>query len=140
MTPGSEGPLAGIRVLEFASFIAGPYAGQLLADLGADVVKVESPEGGDPFRTFADSSYGPHFLAYNRNKRSVTVDLRSARGLEIARRLVRHCDVLVENSRPGVMHRLGFGYTTVSEWNPRIIYCSISGFGQDGPAAHRPAY
>lgn len=140
METAQAGPLQGIRVVEVASFIAGPYAGQLLADLGAEVVKVESPNGGDPFRSFAGSTYAPHFLAYNRNKRSVAVDLRSERGTEVVRRLVERADVLLENSRPGVMDRLGLGYDTVRGWNPRIVYCSVSGFGKDGPAADRPVY
>lgn len=135
-----HGPLHGVRVVEIASFIAGPYAGQLLADLGADVVKVESPSGGDPFRTFARGTYAPHFLAYNRNKRSVALDLRSGEGSEAVRRLLERADVLVENSRPGVMERLGLGYDAVRAWNPRIVYCSVSGFGKDGPAADRPVY
>lgn len=139
-TAQGGGPLRGIRVVEVASFIAGPYAGQLLADLGAEVVKVESPSGGDPFRTFAGSTYAPHFLAYNRNKRSVAVDLRSERGTEVMRRLVERADVLLENFRPGVMDRLGLGYDTVQGWNRRIVYCSVSGFGRDGPAADRPVY
>ncbi len=136
----SSGPLAGIRVVELASFIAGPYAGQLLADLGAEVVKIEAADGGDPFRSFAGGHYGPHFVAYNRNKRSVVLDLHSDLGKEAVRRLVTGCDVLVENSRPGVMERLGLGYPTVRQWNERIIYCSVSGFGQDGPDARRPVY
>jgi crotonobetainyl-CoA:carnitine CoA-transferase CaiB-like acyl-CoA transferase len=129
-----------VRVVEFASFIAGPYAGQLLADLGAEVVKVEHPDGGDPFRAFAGGGYGPHFLAYNRNKRSVVLDVRTEDGQRVVRRLLADADVLVENSRPGVMARLGLGYDTVHSWNERLIYCSVSGFGQDGPAAHRPVY
>lgn len=139
-TTQARGPLTGIRVVEIASFIAGPYAGQLLADLGAEVVKVESPSGGDPFRSFAGGSYAPHFLAYNRNKRSVAVDLRSEHGATVARALVERADVLLENSRPGVMDRLGLDYETVRGWNPRLVYCSVSGFGQDGPAAERPVY
>jgi len=136
----ASGPLAGVRVVELASFIAGPYAGQLLADLGADVVKVEAPDGGDPFRSFAGGAYSPHFIAYNRNKRSVLLDLRDDAGREAVRRLVSRADVLVENSRPGVMARLGLGYDAVREWNDRIVYCSVSGFGQGGPDAQRPVY
>jgi crotonobetainyl-CoA:carnitine CoA-transferase CaiB-like acyl-CoA transferase len=138
--PPGQGPLAGLRVVELASFIAGPYAGQLLADLGADVVKIEIPEGGDPFRAFAGGGYGPHFLAYNRNKRSIALDVRDDVGRRAVRRLLEDADVLVENSRPGVMDRLGLGYDTVRSWNERLIYCSVTGFGQDGPDAHRPVY
>jgi crotonobetainyl-CoA:carnitine CoA-transferase CaiB-like acyl-CoA transferase len=134
------GPLAGLRVVESASFITGPYCGQLLADLGADVIKVESPVGGDPFRSFAGSLYAPHFVAYNRNKRSVTVDLRDAGGQRIMRKLLARADVFVENFRPGVMDRLGFGYERVREWNRRLVYCSISGMGRSGPYVERPAY
>lgn len=133
-------PLSGVRVVESASFITGPYCAQLLADLGADVVKVEAPDRGDPFRSFAGSLYSPHFTAYNRNKRSVALDLRSERGTLAMRKLLARADVLVENYRPGVMDRLGFGYETVRESNPRLIYCSISGMGRSGPYVERPAY
>jgi crotonobetainyl-CoA:carnitine CoA-transferase CaiB-like acyl-CoA transferase len=136
----ARGPLAGIRVVELASFIAGPYAGQLLADLGAEVIKVEAPDGGDPFRSFAGGSYSPHFIAYNRSKRSVALDIREDVGREAIRRLVTRADVLLENYRPGVMDRLGFGYDTAREWNDQLVYCSVSGFGQQGPDAQRPVY
>ena len=135
-----KGPLVGVRVVEAASFITGPYSGQLLADLGAGVIKVESPDGGDPFRSFAGSLYAPHFIAFNRNKRSLALDLRSERGKRVMRKLLERADVFVENYRPGVMDRLGFGYETVREWNPRLIYCSISGMGRSGPYVERPAY
>lgn len=134
------GPLTGVRVVELASFIAGPYAGQLLADLGAEVVKVEAPDGGDPFRSFAGGSYSPHFIAYNRGKRSVALDIRDDLGREAIRRLVTRADVLLENYRPGVLDRLGFGYDTVRQWNDQLVYCSVSGFGQEGPDAQRPVY
>lgn len=134
------GPLGGVRVVESASFITGPYCGQLLADLGADVIKVESPEGGDPFRSFAGTLYSPHFIAYNRNKRSIALDLRSVPGKQAMRKLLERADVFVENFRPGVMERLGFGYDTVREWNPRLVYSSISGMGRTGPYVERPAY
>jgi crotonobetainyl-CoA:carnitine CoA-transferase CaiB-like acyl-CoA transferase len=135
-----KGPLAGIRVVESASFITGPYCGQLLADLGADVIKVEAPDGGDPFRSFAGSLYSPHFIAFNRNKRSLTLDLRTDRGKLVMRRLLEGADVFLENYRPGVVERLGLDYPTVRAWNPRVIYCSISGMGQSGPYVHRPTY
>jgi crotonobetainyl-CoA:carnitine CoA-transferase CaiB-like acyl-CoA transferase len=136
----ADGPLAGLRVVELANFIAGPYAGQLLADLGAEVIKVEPPDGGDPFRSFAGGTYSPHFIAFNRNKRSLAIDIREDAGREVMQRLLTTADVLVENSRPGVMGRLGLGYAQASAWNPRLVYCSVSGFGQDGPAAKRPVY
>ena len=138
--PAADGPLAGLRVVELANFIAGPYAGQLLADLGADVIKVEPPDGGDPFRSFAGGTYSPHFIAFNRNKRSVAINIREEAGQDAMRRLLTTADVLVENSRPGVMERLGLGYAQAGHWNPRLVYCSVSGFGQDGPAAKRPVY
>jgi crotonobetainyl-CoA:carnitine CoA-transferase CaiB-like acyl-CoA transferase len=134
------GPLAGLRVVESASFITGPYCGQLLADLGADVIKVESPDGGDPFRSFAGSLYAPHFVAFNRNKRSLSLDLRSERGTVVMQKLLERADVFIENFRPGVMDRLGFGYERVREWNRRLIYCSISGTGRSGPYVERPSY
>ena len=127
-------------MVELATFIAGPFAGQLLADMGADVIKVEQPGTGDPFRAFAGGLYGPHFVAYNRNKRSLAVDIRSESGSLIIRPLLERADVLLENFRPGVMARAGLGYDTVREWNPRLIYCSVSGFGQSGPYRDRPSY
>ncbi len=137
---GSDGPLRGMRVVELATFIAGPFAGQLLADMGADVVKVEQPGQGDPFRNFAGGLYGPHFVAYNRNKRSIAVDTRPDAGKQIVRRLLERADVFLENFRPGVMARMGLDYHTVREWNPRLIYCSVTGFGQSGPYRDRPSY
>lgn len=134
------GPLAGARVIEAASFITGPYAGQLLADLGADVVKVEEPRGGDPFRSWGKGLYSPHFIAYNRSKRSVTLDLKTEAGLDVLHRLAGRADVLIENFRPGVADRLGFGFQRLRELNPRLIYCSISGLGQSGPYVKRPTY
>ncbi|TAN26587.1 MAG: CoA transferase [Actinomycetota bacterium] len=129
-----------MKVVEIASFIAGPYAGQLLADLGADVVKVEPPGKGDPFRAFAGQNYSPNFVGYNRNKRSIEADIRSEAGQEIVRGLVQRSDVLVENFRPGVMRRFGLDYPAMRRLRPQIIYCSVSGFGQDGPSAGRPVY
>ncbi len=134
------GPLQGVRVLETASFITGPYAGQLLADLGADVVKIEDPHGGDPFRSWGESLYSPHFIAHNRSKRSVTLDLKQAESLAAFDRLADTADVLIENFRPGVADRLGIGYERIKAFNPRIIYCSISGMGQTGPYSKRPSY
>ncbi|HEX6511665.1 MAG TPA: CaiB/BaiF CoA-transferase family protein, partial [Chloroflexota bacterium] len=136
----SDGPLRGMRVVELATFIAGPFAGQLLADMGADVIKVEQPGDGDPFRAFGGSLYAPHFVAYNRNKRSIALDARSEHGKPILRRLLERADVFLENFRPGVMQRLGLDYETVRDWNPRLIYCSVTGFGQSGPYRDRPSY
>ena len=133
------GPLTGMKVLEVATFIAGPFAGQLLGDLGADVIKVEPP-GGDPFRGFNVGGYGTHFVAYNRNKRSIVVDQKSEDAQATMRKLVEWADVFLENARPGVWDRMGLGYQTVREWNPSLIYCSVSGFGKDGPWAARPAF
>ena len=137
-------PLKGIRVLELGQFIAGPYAGLQLADLGATVIKVERPEGGDAFREFGFAAsakgYSHNFCAFNRNKLSLTLDIGSPKGQESFRKLVRQADVVLENFRPGVMKRLGFDYETLRESNPRLVYCSIAGFVGDGPYADRPAY
>jgi crotonobetainyl-CoA:carnitine CoA-transferase CaiB-like acyl-CoA transferase len=132
--------LAGIRVIELSTMITGPLTGMMLADLGADVIKVENPNGGDPFRSFRGGLYSPHYCAYNRNKRSVTLDLRSDQGNEALTRLIERSDVVLNNFRPGVLERLGFGDEFLKETNPRIIRCSISGFGSTGPYAERPAY
>ena len=134
------GALAGVRVVEFASYVAGPYAGALLSDLGADVVKIEVPPRGDPYRGWSSGNYSAMFCSLNRSKRSVLADLKSERGLEVARSLVAGADVVLENSRVGVMDRLGLGYDDVRGLNPRLVYCSITGFGLDGPNAHRPGY
>ena len=139
-TRETGGPLAGIRVIELGQYISGPYAAKLLADLGADVVKVESPEG-DPMRRWEGSgSMSPQFAAYNRGKRAVVLDLKSPEGLAELLELARTADVLIENFRPGVAARLGFGPDALHELNPSLITCSITGFGADGPYAKRPAY
>jgi len=132
--------LEGVRVVELTAVITGPLAGQMLADLGADVIKIENPNGGDMFRNWRGGLYSSQFIAYNRNKRSVTLNLRNEEGREVLFRLVETADVLLENFRPGVMERLGLGLDVLRERNPRLIYCSISGFGEDGPYVHRPAY
>ena len=134
------GPLHGTRVLEVASFIAGPYAGMLLADLGADVIKIETPDGGDPFRGWDVGGDSPTFWAYNRTKRSLTLNLREPSAHEVMTRLISTADVLIENLRPGAMDRLGLGYAQASELNPRLVYTSITGFGSSGPYRDRPAY
>jgi len=134
------GPLEGITVAEVASYIAGPYAGMLLADLGARVIKIEVPGGGDPFRAWEAGDDAPAFWAYNRGKHSLTVNLREPAGVDILTRLIRRVDVLLENMRPGAMDRLGLGYTRASAINPRLVYTSITGFGSSGPYRDRPAF
>jgi crotonobetainyl-CoA:carnitine CoA-transferase CaiB-like acyl-CoA transferase len=136
----NAGALDGIRVLEFASYVSGPFAGMLLSDLGAEVVKIESPEGGDPFRNWGKQDYNGTFGSMNRNKKSVTLDLKSEEGRASARRLASEADVIIENFRSGVMERLGLGYETLAAANPRLVYCSITGFGSDGPYRSRPGY
>ena len=134
------GVLSGVRVIELTTMITGPLAGMLLADLGASVIKIENPDGGDPFRYFRGGRYGGHFIAYNRNKRGLTLDLRSPRGKEIFTTLIRDADVLIDNFRPGVMDRLGFTADMLTTTNPKLIHCSLTGFGSDGPYVDRPSY
>jgi formyl-CoA transferase len=135
-------PLDGIRVIEVCNVAAGPYCGMLLADMGADVVKVEHPEGGDTLRSWPpiNDGYSENFASLNRNKRSVTLNLKNEADLELLRRLVRDADVLIENNRPGVMERLGVGHRALSELNPRLVYCSISAYGQSGPRAQEGGF
>jgi crotonobetainyl-CoA:carnitine CoA-transferase CaiB-like acyl-CoA transferase len=138
--------LEGVRVLDMTNVLSGPFATLHLALLGADVIKIEHPEGGDLARKLGNvpkynqQLLGTSFLAQNANKRSLTLNLKSEAGKEIFRRLVQTADVLVENFRPGVLPRLGFSYEALCKINPRLIYCAISGFGQDGPDAFKPAY
>ena len=132
--------LEGLRVLEMGTFITGPAAAMLLADMGADVIKIERPKTGDPFRAFKGGLYSPHFQTYNRNKRSLTLDTRDAEDLKLLDTLVAEADVFIQNFRPGVAEDLGVGAERLQKLNPRLIYCGISGFGRDGPAAGRPAY
>lgn len=136
------GPLAGVRVLDFTRVLAGPAASLALADLGAEVFKIEPPGTGDETRTFPPMRDGEshYYLAINRGKRSIVVDLKSAEGIALVKDLAAKCDVLVENYRPGVMDRLGLGYETIKAINPRLIYCSISGYGQTGPLKDRPSF
>jgi crotonobetainyl-CoA:carnitine CoA-transferase CaiB-like acyl-CoA transferase len=134
------GMLDGIRVIELTTMITGPLAGMLLGDLGASVIKIEHPEGGDPFRNFRGGRYSGHFIAYNRNKRSLTLDLRTERGVKICLDLLRDADVLIDNFRPGVMDRLGFSAGALEKANDRLIHCSLTGFGRDGPYVNRPSY
>lgn len=135
-------PLDGVRVIEICNVAAGPFCGLLLADMGADVIKVENPKGGDTLRSWPPISdgYSENFASLNRNKRSVTLDLKNPDDLEALRRLAADADVLVENNRPGVMDRLGVGYAQLRELNPKLVYCSISAYGQDGPRAQEGGF
>lgn len=136
-------PLTGVRVLDFTRNVAGPFGTMILAELGADVVKIEPPEGGDDARAWGPPFWGgetPTFLALNRNKRSVSVDLKDPAARPVLDRLAAVCDVAVESARPGVMDRLGYGYEWASGINPGIIYCSITPFGDRGPLRDRPGY
>jgi crotonobetainyl-CoA:carnitine CoA-transferase CaiB-like acyl-CoA transferase len=132
--------LSGIKVLEQGTFITGPAAGMFLADLGAEVVKIEQPGAGDPFRAFRGGLYSPHFQTYNRNKRSVTLNPKQPEDAAVFDELVKDADVYIQNFRPGAAERLGAGEARLRGLNPRLVYCAISGFGQTGPAAGRPAY
>ncbi len=142
--------LAGVRVLDLTRILAGPYCTMMLGDLGADVIKVERPGRGDDSRgwgpPFVGEPYGPYpgesayFMVANRNKRSITVNLKNPEGLEIVNRLAGISDVLVENFRTGVLEEMGLGYEDLRGSNPRLIYCSISGYGRTGPYAERPGY
>ena len=137
-------PLSGVKVLDICQVMAGPYACMLLADLGADVIKVEPPGGGDQTRgSMGFKMKGPDsmgFLNMNRNKRSVALNLKSEAGRELLLRMARDADILIENYRPGAMKRLGLGYEDLKQVNPRLVYTSISGFGQTGPWADRPGF
>jgi len=139
-------PLEGIRVIELARILAGPWAGQTLADLGADVIKVEAPEGDDtrrwgpPFIEAGGEKTAAYFHAANRGKRSITCDFRTSDGQEVVRRLVAEADVVIENFKVGGLEKYGLDYASLRRVNPRLIYCSITGFGQTGPYAHRAGY
>jgi formyl-CoA transferase len=135
-----KGCLEGIRVLELGNFISGPYGAMLLADMGAEVIKVENPKGGDPFRGWDLGGDQPNFWAYNRGKKSITLNLQTPAGKEIFLALAKKADVVMDNYRPGVMKKLGIDYDTVNKTNPRVIYCSITGTGPTGPYVRRPAY
>ena len=148
MSSSSQGPLAGVRAIELGQIAAGPFTGSLLADLGADVVKVERPDGGDGMRGWpplstavgGEAPYSENFASLNRNKRSVALDLKDPADVERLLKLAGVADVLVENYRPGVLARLGAGYDAVGARNPGIVYCSISGYGQTGPYARKGAF
>ncbi len=130
-------PLQGIRVIELCNVAAGPFCGLLLADMGADVIKVENPKGGDTLRSWPPISdgYSENFASLNRNKRSVTLDLKNPDDLQKFKSLVQTADVLIENNRPGVMQRLGLGYEVLKALNPKLVMASISAYGQSGPRA-----
>ena len=138
--------LEGIRVLDMTNVLAGPFAAELLALCGAEVIKIENPAGGDLARKLGcvtklnQQLMGTSFLAQNANKKSVTLNLKFDEAKKIFLQLIDTADVVVENFRPGVMERLGLGYPTLAARNPRLVYCAISGFGQTGPDAHKPAY
>ena len=145
----TQGPLSGIRVLDLSRVLAGPWATQTLADLGAEVIKIERPGVGDdtrqwgpPFTTKADGSKGDaaYFLCANRGKKSVELDIASPEGAEAVRKLAATCDVVVENFKTGGLKKYGLDWASLEKGNPRLVYCSITGFGQDGPDAHRAGY
>ncbi len=133
-------PLKNVTVVEMGTFITGPAAGMLLADMGATVIKIEQPETGDPFRAFKGGLYSPHFQTYNRNKQSVTLDTRKPEDLAELDRLIATADVFIQNFRPGVAGRLNVDADRLQGLNPRLVYASISGFGSEGPDRDRPAF
>lgn len=136
-------PLEGIRVLDLTRVVSGPFATMLLGDMGADVIKIEEPVNGDESRAYGPPFVGgesAYYLSVNRNKRSCAVDLKALDGVALIRRLAEKSDVVVENFRPGTMERLGLSYDDLSKANPRLVYCSITGFGRSGPDAQRPGY
>jgi formyl-CoA transferase len=136
-------PLSGIRILDLSRILAGPYCTMILGDLGADVIKVERPSTGDDTRTWGPPFAGgesAYYLCCNRNKRSIAIDLQNPRGVELIKEFVKASDVLVENFTPGLMKRFGLDYETLRELNPRLVYCAISAYGQDGPYRDRPGY
>jgi crotonobetainyl-CoA:carnitine CoA-transferase CaiB-like acyl-CoA transferase len=145
MSEASAKPFEGVRVLDFTQVFAGPFGSYQLAVLGADVIKVERPGGeemrnGPLSREWSDRGMAPGWLAINANKRNIALDLKDPKALEIVKRLVKNADVVTENFRPGVMERLGIGYEALSAINPQLIYCAVSGFGQNGPERDTPSY
>jgi CoA:oxalate CoA-transferase len=137
-----SGPLSGIKVLDLTRVLAGPYATMILSDLGAEVIKIEQPELGDESRNFGPfkNSFSLYFMSVNRGKRSITLDLKTDRGKDIFKQLVKQSDILVENFRPGTMKKLGLDYETLAAEHPALIYAACSGFGQTGPFAEKGAY
>lgn len=140
--PSAPLPLKGVRIIEVCNVAAGPYCGMLLADMGADVVKVENPDGGDTLRSWPpiNQGYSENFASLNRNKRSVTLNLKEPTDVEVFRRLAAGAQVLIENNRPGVMDRLGVGYEALRQLNPALVYCSISAYGQSGPRSQEGGF
>ncbi len=134
------GSLDGIRVVELATTVTGPLTGMILGDFGASVIKVENPRGGDPFRNFRGESYSPSFCAYNRNKRSIAIDIKTPAGQRALERLLRGADVMVTNFRMGVLDQIGFDDARLQALNPKLVRCYITGFGPTGPYAERPCY
>jgi crotonobetainyl-CoA:carnitine CoA-transferase CaiB-like acyl-CoA transferase len=137
-----DAPLAGVRVLDLTRVLAGPFCAMMLGDMGAEVIKVEEPGRGDDTRSWPPTAGGEstYFMSVNRNKQSLTLNLKSPDGVAILRRLAVRSDVLLENFRPGTMERLGLGYRDLARRNRRLVYCAISGFGESGPEAARPGY
>ena len=138
----ADQPLKGIRVLDLTRVLAGPYCAMLLGDMGAEVIKVEEPGKGDDTRGWPPFAGGEstYFMSVNRNKKSVTLNLKAPEGRELLKKLAKRSDVLLENFRAGTMEKLGLGYATLAKVNPRLVYCAISGFGESGPEAHRGGY
>ncbi|MEW5806273.1 MAG: CaiB/BaiF CoA-transferase family protein [Acidobacteriota bacterium] len=137
------GPLKGVRVLDLSRILAGPFCSMILGDLGAEVIKVERPGCGDDTRTWGPpfiAGESTYFLSINRSKRSITIDLKSRRGVEIVKELAKKSDILIENFPPGTMEEFGLDYETLRSLNPRLIYCSVTGFGPDGPYRNRTGY
>src|ERR1700716_2193374 len=135
-------PLTGIRIVDLTRVVAGPYCTMMLGDMGAEVLKIEEPEHGDDSRGWGPyiNGWSSFFLELNRSKKSVTLDLKTPEGAGALRRLIETADVLIENFRPGSLAELGFDYASVAAMNPRLIYCSISGYGQTGPSSQLPGY
>jgi formyl-CoA transferase len=141
--PGVDLPLSGYRVLDLSRILAGPYCTMILGDQGAEVIKVERPDSGDDTRSWGPPFAGgesAYYLCCNRNKRSITVDLKKSRGAEVVREMAKVSDVFVENFTPGLTKRFGLDYESLRELNPRLVYCSITAYGQDGPYRDRPGY
>jgi crotonobetainyl-CoA:carnitine CoA-transferase CaiB-like acyl-CoA transferase len=135
-------PLTGIRIVDLTRVVAGPFCTMMLGDMGAEVLKIEEPTHGDDSRAWAPflAGTGSFFLALNRSKKSVALDLKTPEGAGALRRLIETADVLIENFRPGSLAELGFDYAAAAALNPRLIYCSISGYGQTGPSSQLPGY
>ena len=140
--PRADQPLKGIRVLDLTRVLAGPYCAMLLGDMGAEVIKIEEPDRGDDTRGWPPFASGEstYFMSVNRNKKSVTLNLKAPEGRELLKRLAKKSDVLLENFRTGTMEKLGLGYATLSRLNPKLVYCAMSGFGESGPESHRGGY